>query len=430
VPAALARTYGAVPDIELLVREPRSLLRPLAELAGRVVSADGACWSDVRLIAELQRDAVGRARTAHLDHRVASEQSGTWLGDVVPLVPPDAAALVVVEWIRTGEQSLRCALTRTGAGQADSAFLRLAPVDPVVLQKRLRHRFADWYRHRPGDPLDDPDWRELAGSMATELSAYARDGDHIVFLHNDVYANLPWHTTIGARWTVSYAAGWTHLLGLLSAPPASRRRIGICTVPRFGDPPDTVEALLATEHRVAVLAGVDALRCSAEQSDRHYLEELMDSVDVALLLCHGYPSQRHEEIGLMLAHADQLPLGDAVSSAKVVTDHLFSWRDCLRLSRAPRTVLSAACSSAQSYGAGLGDRLGLFNALRQAGTTAMVAPAWDVVATDVLPVLDDVTARYLVGEPLGQALRTACQGAAHDLPDWLAWSLALEGDWR
>lgn len=426
VPPAMARTYGAVPDIELLVREPRSLLRPLAELAGRVVSGDGAGWPDVRLIAELQRDAVGRAHTAHLDRRAASEPSGTWLDDVVPL---DAGALVVVEWIRTGAQSLRCMLTRTDTGQADSAFLGLAPVDPVVLQRRLNRRLANWTRYRPGDPLDDPGWRELAGSMAAEISRYARDGDHIVFLHNEVYTNLPWHITIGARWTVSYAAGWTHLLGLLSVPPAPRRRIGICTVPRFHDPPETVEALRATEHRAAQ-AAVEALRRPAAQCDRHYLEELMDSVDVALLLCHGYPSQRREEIGLMLAHEGQLPLADAVSAAKVVADHLFSWRDCLRLPRAPRTVLSAACSSARSYGAGLGDRLGLFNALRHAGTTAMVAPAWDVIATDVLPVLDGVTARYLGGEPLGQALRAACQDAAHALPDWLAWSLALEGDWR
>lgn len=426
VPPALASTYGAVPDIELLVREPRSLLRPLAELAGRVVSSDGAGWPDVRLIAELQRDAVGRARTAHLDRGAAAEPSDTWLDDVVPL---DAGALVVVEWIRTGEQSLRCVLTRIDAGQAGSAFLSLAPVDPVELQKQLNRRLAGWNRYRPGDPLDDPGWRELAGSMAAELSTHAQDGDHIVFLHNEVYANLPWHTTIGARWTVSYAAGWTHLLGLLNMPPAPRRRIGICTVPRFHDPSETVEALRATEHRAA-LAAVEALRRPVEQSDRHYLEELMDSVDVALLLCHGYPSQRREEIGLMLAHEGQLPLADAVSAAKVMADHLFSWRDCLRLKRAPRTVLSAACSSARSYGAGLGDRLGLFNALRQAGTTAMVAPAWNVIAIDVLPVLDGVTARYLAGEPLGQALRAACQDAAHALPDWLAWSLALEGDWR
>ncbi|MGQ0778745.1 MAG: hypothetical protein ACT4NY_30745 [Pseudonocardiales bacterium] len=429
VPPALARTYGAVPDIDLLVREPRSLLRPLAELAGRVVADDGAGWPDVRLIAELQRDAVGRARTAHLDRSAAAEPSGTWLGDMGHRVPPDTGALVVVEWIRTGAQSLRCVLTRTDADQASSAFLRLAPVDPVVLQRQLNRNLSGWYRHRPGDPLDEPGWRELASSMATEISAYARGGDHIVFLHNEVYANLPWHIAIGARWTVSYAAGWTHLLGLLDAAPAPRRRIGICTVPRFGDPLATVEALRATEHRAA-LAAVDALRRPAAWSDRHYLEELMDSVDVALLLCHGYPSRGNEEIGLMLAHEGQLPLGDSVSSGKVLSDHLFSWRDCLELPRAPRTVLSAACSSAHSYGAGLGDRLGLFNALRHAGTTAMVAPAWDVVATDVLPVLDDLTARYLSGEPLGQALQAACQDAAHALPAWLAWSLALEGDWR
>jgi len=433
VPAAVAALYGAVPDIELLVREPRALLRPLAELAGRIVADQDPSPSDIRLVAELQRDTVGRARTAYLDRRSATEEPDVWFGDVGPRIPQDAGPVVVIEWIRTGEQSMRCLLTRTEDGRSESAYLPLAPVDPVVLARRLKPKLTGWNAQTAGSPLDEPRWRDLGGSVISGLSTCAHDGDHVVFLHNEVYANLPWHTAVGPRWTVSYAAGWTHLLNLLRSKPASPRRLGICAVPRTSDADGTVEGLRASGHR-AVLAGADTgmdiHRPPPELCDRSELAHLLSNVDVALLLCHGYQPLRGEEIGWMVAHAGELPLSDAVSSARAAPDHLFSWRDCLRLPRAPQTVLSAACASASAYGAGLGDRLGLFNALRHGGTTAMIAPAWDVVADYVLPVLDEVTARYLGGAPLGQALRTACMAAASSSPDWLAWSLALEGDWR
>src|SRR5207248_8859615 len=103
-----------------------------------------------------------------------------------------------------------------------------------------------------------------------------------------------------------------------------------------------------------------------------------------------------------------------------------------RLPRAAPVVFSAACSTGLSHVAGLGERLGLFGALRHAGTRAVVAPRWDCWAERVLPVLDDTLERFLGGGvPLGQALHAACRdAAAAGLPRWLAWNLALEGDGR
>jgi CHAT domain-containing protein len=97
---------------------------------------------------------------------------------------------------------------------------------------------------------------------------------------------------------------------------------------------------------------------------------------------------------------------------------------------ASRTVLSAACSTAFGYGAGLGDRLGLGPALRAAGTTALVAPFWNVVAVDALAVLTETAHRYLSGTPLAEALRSAAADAVPVGPDWMVWALALEGDFR
>jgi len=102
---------------------------------------------------------------------------------------------------------------------------------------------------------------------------------------------------------------------------------------------------------------------------------------------------------------------------------VFRRRDAARLPRAAPAVFSVACSTGRGYGAGLGDRLGLAAALRHRGTVAMVAPLWDVLAVEAMPAFTAVVERYLGGEPLARALRSAASETAD-------WSLALEGDWR
>jgi hypothetical protein len=107
-----------------------------------------------------------------------------------------------------------------------------------------------------------------------------------------------------------------------------------------------------------------------------------------------------------------------------------SWRDVQRLEKTPGIVFSAACSSGWIRIAGLGEQLGLFGALRRRGTRSLVAPRWDIVASEVTPIIDQALAATVRGEPVGAALKRACTDAEEHMPQWLAWSLALEGDWR
>jgi hypothetical protein len=79
---------------------------------------------------------------------------------------------------------------------------------------------------------------------------------------------------------------------------------------------------------------------------------------------------------------------------------------------------------------GLGERLGLYGALASSGTRSIVAPAWDIVADAVIPILDDALERYADGAPIARAVHDACTQAATQRPVWMAWALALEGDWR
>ncbi|MFC7529760.1 CHAT domain-containing protein [Actinoplanes sp. GCM10030250] len=429
-PDAMIRRYGAVADISLLVHEPRAQLRVLAGLAEALLTGDAPA-GDLRLIAELQRDALGRARAAHRDARGAgAEPPRRWYGEVAERIPADAAPVVVVEWLRVGDDRIRCLATRVADGQSRPVWLALPPVPPDEARAEIAGRLYNWLPGGADSPFGAPGWQELATGMVALLGELAGEDDHIVFLHSDVYSNLPWQAAIRGRWSMSYAAGWAHLFAVLGRPPAPRNRVGVCLVPAAQDAGPVVERLRSSRDRVAGWAGSGLHAVGVpERSDRGYLTTMLAATDVAVLLCHGRKTDAGSEVGLMLAHGGLLPPSDSVA-AGLVPGHFFGWRDALRLDRASRTVLSAACSSGHGFGAGLGDRLGLATALRQAGTTAMVAPAWEIDAAEILPLLDDITERYLRGEPLGRALRDATRDADGTGPDWVVWSLALDGDYR
>ena len=289
LPAMVAR-YGAVRDMGLLVNEPRALLRPLAELTGRVAENAAPTDADLALLGELQRDALGRARTAHLRMREGGEhapRSGRRTA-----LPPDLEPFTVVEWIRTGEQSLRCVASRIEGGRRTAEYLRLAPSKyPLRLRRHIGSRIDTWARDSPGSPFAVPGWADLAESFVEQLATVAGPDEHVVLLHDPVFGGLPWHVGIAGRWTVSYAAGWSHLLDVLNRPPAPPRRLGVALVPLAHESDENREALTASASAAclaAVAAGVPVERPEPPHCDRRALADLLGTVDTAVLLCHGY----------------------------------------------------------------------------------------------------------------------------------------------
>jgi hypothetical protein len=413
-PAAMAERYGATRDVDFVVREPATLLRPLAELAGALPIGD-----DLRLVGELQRDAIGRVRTAYRD----GPATVPWRGEIAGSIRA-AGPLTVVEWVRTGERTMRCLLTRIGDGRADTVPVDPGGADPIQVQAELTTRLSDG---RP-DPFDVPGWQDLAGRLLAALGAHAGPDDHVVLLHQESWTNLPWHTAIRDRWTVSYAAGWTHLAAFLARPPAARDRLGVLLVPLAGDAEHVVGGLRAAHDRLAAEPAACVVTKEPAEADRDFLAELFGGTDVAVLLCHGWVD-RTSDVSLVLAAGGRLPSGRLTELRR--DGNLLGWPEVLRLPVVPRTVLSAACSTAYGYGAGLGDRLSLGFALRTAGCATLAAPSWNVRAGDILPVLTAATHAYLAGERLAEAIRQAARAAQQDTgPEWTVWSLAIEGDFR
>jgi hypothetical protein len=157
----------------------------------------------------------------------------------------------------------------------------------------------------------------------------------------------------------------------------------------------------------------------------------LTKADVTKVLCHGYVQSNTHDVAWLIGDGRGLP-----ASALVTSDNSgsaafrFGWRDAGKLKHAASAVFSAACSSGFSHIAGVGDRLGLMAGLQSAGTRSFVAPRWDIVAEDVLPILDDALERFCKDGELAKSVADACAAAPLDTPDWVRWAIAIEGDWR
>jgi tetratricopeptide (TPR) repeat protein len=445
VSRALAEDLGGVRDLKSVFNSAALIENALDEVTNTILfdPESKATWEDIRLASELRRDTISRARTLRRQDQERADNVELPKGlpdEVVAQLAPANGRVAILECIETDEIIAFFITCIHADGKVASHWLELpeTEMDFTRLAVRMRTKLNNWTPNRPGDPFDIAEWQAFETWVEQSLEPYLEDGDHIVFIERKDYLGIPWHVAAAPRWTSSYAASWTNLLAFHEQAPVRNRHgtVGVVLVPRFGDPPEVVDALRNSAQQAQSLATSSGLRClvAVEHAcDRDAFLRIVSDTDITMVLCHGFVDPADGEIALMLAHDGRLPLGESVaSSSPVGRFHRMSWRECQQLTSAPRVVFSAACRSGVTQIAGVGEQLGLFSALRHAGSSTLVAPRWDIVAVEVLPVLDEVFARYLQGsgKSLAQVLREVCRAAEVESPRWLAWSVAIEGDWR
>jgi hypothetical protein len=437
IPAALALDVGATGDLWMASQGQVPKLRAGLDRVTRLALEKGESFDDVRLVAEMRRDVIGRAQALRGRPEVAG---AGWLeqgleGAVVAHLSPPSGRLAVVEWVETREW-IAGMVTVVGAdGAVFSHWLEQPELDIQALAVRMRSRLGNWRPGRPGDPFDLPEWRTLEEWLVASLAPHLGEEGHVVFLESQTHAGIPWHVAARA-WPASYATSWTAMLSLVSAAPREERhRVGVVLVPRSRESDGVLQALRASAARTRKAANSAGLAYLQEEDERRCdhaaFRQILAGSTVGKLLCHGFVDPSEREVALMLAHDGTLPLTLSVAAdSPAGRAHRLSWRQCRDLPGAPAVIFSAACATGTSHLVGLNERLGLYAGLQQAGMRSMIAPRWDLFAEAVLPVLDDALERYLFGEPVAKALYAACRAAEARLPTWLAWNLILEGDWR
>jgi len=342
----------------------------------------------------------------------------------------------VLEWLDTHDGVVRLATFIDRDGCVTTSDLGDPGLDLDVLAEKIAFRASNWHEGRVGEPFDLPAWHQFIAWLHHTLEGRLPEGGQLVVIEHPEVWGLQWHAAAAPKWRTSYVSGWTALLQAReSAPQEQRGSIGIAMVAKFRDSVLVTGPLEQSANHARALAartGRAADMRAAEVCDRAALIELFESSDVAKVLCHGYVDPADRQVALAVAADGELPLADsAAAGTPAGARHRFGWQDCQTLAHAPRVVFSAACSSGLAHPAGLGERLGFYRVLGRAGTRSMIAPRWDIKPAAVLPILDDTMTRHLENcEPLGEALHNACLQAAATQPNWIAWALALEGDWK
>lgn len=438
VPTALAAAVGGVADLAVVARRGTMGMRNVLNQLVNELLEHKADWADLRLAAEMRRDAVGRAQGLRRQVGCTGGLPPEGLtGQVLAHLASKDEWLFVLEWIDDGEKIASFLTCVAPTGEVNSYWLRQPPVDLRRLGKRMTDRLRNWIPSRPGEPFDLDDWHRLEEWFIESVSPHVPAGGHVLILEHSEYMGFPWHVAAAPRWSSSYAASWTTLLALRTRPARPCiDSLGLVFVPKFREELETLQAMRDSASRTRAFAakqGLDFFPAAEGEADHAALDRIMGASAVVKLLCHGFIDANDGEVALLLARNGSLPLLDSVVAGSAVgRAHRLSWRQWQQLQTVPERVFSAACSTGLSLGAGLGERLGLFAALRHAGTRTLIAPRWDMVAANVLPILDNTLESFVSeGGALGRVLHRACLAAADaGIPRWLAWNLALEGDWR
>ena len=432
-PEALARRFADTRDVAVSAKSLEQLDHKLRAIGDYVVSS-GVTGSDIHLVAELQRDLLGRI-AARATPDLAS-------GFIAPddeetvRIAAGSQSIGVLEWV-SGTSGVHWLFSRVSAeGEVERWWLTSPELDLVSLSKKVNQRLSVWQPDRTGDPFDLDGWKAFENWLAKELDGRLPDGSHLLVIENQEVADLQWHVAAAPRWRTSYAPSWTAVLNARRIATSTKEGpIGLAMVPAYHESAENLRALESSVSRTVELAatlGRELKSALREACDRDALMQVLGASTVAKVLCHGFVDPNEDIVALIVAnHGALFPASSVAMNTPGGRRHRFDWRDCRYLQSAPAVIFSAACSSGQSHHIGVGERLGLFSALRRSGTRSFIAPRWDINPEAVLPILDNTLERYLrTGDELGEALHLACSDASKEQPPWLAWSLALEGDWR
>ncbi len=431
VPSAVAKRYSLERDISLKIQSLSGLHTLFGNLVGLAVRSGSI--EDLRLIAELKRDMLGRIATASANAKILSTGFVAPNAKDIGLLSGPTA---VFEWVDGAGGLYGLATFIAADGMVTESYQNPFGFDLDMLGERITQRLSVWHADRAGSPLDLKEWQSFENWLGKELDGCLPAGGHLVIIEHEAIAGFQWHVAAAPRWRVSYTPSWSALLNARqAAAPNKEMPIGLAMVPKYRESADNLRALESSVSRTEQLTaqlGLELKSALREACDRKALIGVLEGTPVAKVLCHGFVDPDEAIVALMVADYGELPLADSVAANTLAgRQHRFDWRDFQQLKGAPAVLFSAACSSGQSHHVGLGEKLGLFLTLRRAGTRSFVAPRWDIDPKVVLPILDNAIERFLrTDAELGEALHAACSEASEVVPRWQAWALALEGDWK
>jgi hypothetical protein len=430
LPSSLARKVERVTRLDVALDALTNLGNRMDTLTGDLLSR--GLLHDARVVTEFQRDPLRRAVSGrNLDHDAQEFLTGRLFAPVVR-----GTGAIVLEFIKI-DDGLAPVLTWQEPDEARARTQQIdAPdLDLFDLRDRIFNKLQGWVRGRPGDPFNVKDWPAFRTWVRQAIGDATANAGHLVVIESEGLEGLPFHVAVAPEWTCSYASSWMSLAGAIASSAGATEKMTFAMVPAFADHPNVEQAMRHAGESLRALATRRGLlydEAIGAACDEKALTVLLTSSNISFIACHGFVYDQQKEVAWVLAHNGGLPgtSGVLVNSGDQHANHV-SWREIERLERTPRLVVSAACSSGRALVTGSGDRVGLYQSLARRGTRTLIAPAWDIEADLVLPIAARALQLHVDEHmTLAEAIRAACQEASHDLPDWCAWALTMEGAWQ
>lgn len=444
VPQAFVASIGLVQRLHIAARALSWHSYAFSRVARVINRQPKASHEDFRLIAEISRDTIRRAinaEDAEESRQILAHKKTSFVApydEALMRLAPGNGMLGVLEWVDFGSSTGALITAIHADGNVESRWLDVSNLNLFELTKRIRAKLDFWSSMTPGDPFDSADWRLFEAWLSQQVGKILPDDQHLIIIDSANFAGLPWHVAASAHWSCSYASGWQSLFDIVESSKRAETEsvcIGIARVFTYDESEDLVNVLHQSCRRTetfALDAGYRLERTYDTDCDHERFSDLLRNTTHLKVLCHGYVSRQEDEVAFMIATQQSLPLKlPQAAETEIGRAHRYSWRNIAALDRSSGIVFSAACSTLSTHIVGQGERLGIFASLRERGTRAFVAPAWDVEPRFTSGILDSVMEAYLTdGGQLGQILRRECSRASREVPRWLAWSISIEGDWR
>lgn len=386
----------------------------------------------VQLIAELRRNAHSRAiQTASGDG--PSFSCGL---QIAATMQSGDTPFMVLEWCEVPDGLLGL-VTFVASGDGQAQYIsKSEALDLIGTAEKIGTRLDNWRSGRKGQPYEALDWELVKQGLRNLAATFMPKGGHVVIIDDATLTGFPFHIALASEWTVSYSSDWLAIEAAVKAngDAPSRPRLGVLHAPRSNETVAVRDALLASDMAMRDIAkrrGLDCDHAEPGSADAAAFRRLLDTSDVLKVLCHGQITKEDHEVVLLIDHEGRPPPGYSFGvMLETAQGHRFGREQLGEQAVAPRTLFLGACSGGFVSVAGLDERTSFASMLARAGTKSVLAPRWKIDAELALPVMDDVIARFVDGEPLAKAVLAAAEAAIkRGVPEWQAHAFTIEGAW-
>lgn len=384
----------------------------------------------IRLTAEIKRDMIGKSMLMRKSDDAKENEY-----DMISFEDFDYFEKIndcaVMELISTGTYIFCVFSFKNSKNQIESHLIDIKNNDMYRLRERIMHRLSVWYKGRSGDPFDDKDWILFSNYICEKVRAFIPNNTHIIVIEEESLVGIPWHVIFSEHWQCSYAPSWLDILHN-SSQRMKNPKIGVLSVHRHKDPISIQKCFsqgVKDIYEICKRKNIEFIVFENSNADKKAFESLLLYCDIISIFCHGYVDSKNHEVALLLSDNGLLPPLHAPNKRDDYDVYKLSWRDMQRMTGNASIIISAACSTGLQLKAGAGEYMGIYGALRHKGIKSLIGPRWDVIADDIIPILNSVLFRYISGESLNVAVYNSCKQAEQKMPKWLAWAISLEGKW-